>query len=133
MRTYMHSTSYPVNIKRHTRPASSLSLSLPPLSRYHFFKYHQTKHTELHLSQMAALSIRISLFFGSSLFPPLSFLIAPMIPLYFGSNNPLILSNLQTGSLGCAPTPSQYFARAVSSRMSLYEVLSVESIFGMGS
>lgn len=29
-------------------------------------------------------------------------------------------SNLHAGSLGCAPTPSQYFARAVSSLMSLY-------------
>lgn len=30
------------------------------------------------------------------------------------------LSNLQTGSLGCAPTPSQYFVRLVSSCMFLY-------------
>lgn len=39
--------------------------------------------------------------------------------LYLGSNNPIILNNLQAGSLGCAPTPSQYFALDVSNLISL--------------
>jgi hypothetical protein len=46
-----------------------------------------------------------------------------------------IESNLQTGSLGCAPTPSQYFARAVSSCISLigFPPISSGGGFAMGS
>lgn len=45
-----------------------------------------------------------------------------------------ILNNLHAGSLGCAPTPSQYFARDVSSLMSLIGFPSPDGGgLGMGS
>lgn len=37
-----------------------------------------------------------------------------------------MLNNLQAGSLGCAPTPNQYFALEVSSLMSLIALPSPE-------
>jgi len=37
----------------------------------------------------------------------------------FGSINPTKHNNLATGSVGCAPTPNQYFVRELSSRISL--------------
>lgn len=45
-----------------------------------------------------------------------------------------ILSSLHAGSLGCAPTPNQYFARDVSSLMSLIALPSPDGGgLGMGS
>lgn len=43
--------------------------------------------------------------------------------------------NLHTVSVGCAPTPIQYFARSMSRRMSLcsFPEVSYVSFFGMGS
>lgn len=64
--------------------------------------------------------------------PTFAFLSTPPLPLSFPLSYPpsppplppnadqlTILNNRHTGSLGCAPTPSQYFARDVSSLMSL--------------
>jgi hypothetical protein len=45
-----------------------------------------------------------------------------------------IASNLQHGSDGCAPTPNQYFARAVSNLISLKGFPCPQGAgFGMGS
>jgi len=71
---------------------------------------------------------------------------------YFGSRRPIytdevslsldyiaagiitIESNLQAGSDGCAPTPSQYFARTESSFISLNPLPSPSAgVFGIGS
>lgn len=51
---------------------------------------------------------------------------------YCGSKSPAILNNLHAVFDGCAPTPSQYFARKLSSRMSLCFLPSLPSVGARG-